>query len=384
MVYLTPQDYDYAVACRRELHRHPETLFDLPRTVAFVREKLDELEIAWSEAGPSSVTAWLGPKDAGTAIGLRADLDALPVQEQTGLEYASETPGKMHACGHDAHTAILLTVARVLKRHEAELKVRVKLLFEPSEEGEISGAKSMVEHGAADDIDLVLATHCDNDVPVGCIGVRAGDYMAACNPITLTFHGKSAHATLPEQGVDAIAMAWEAYGALKAIAAAEAGADTVYIFGMNYFHGGTAHNVISDRCELKISFRYYDRDFAARVEEKCLAKCREIASRYGGTVEANWYCSAPPVYNDPKLTERFRDAVEQTLPGRLVELALRKSTEDFSWFLQKKPGLLFRFGTRNEQTGCTTLAHCSDFRIDERGMEYAAEAFLAFVLRWQA
>lgn len=384
MFYLTPQDYDYAVACRRELHRHPETLFDLEHTVAFVRARLEELGIAWAEAGPSSVTAWIGPEDAGTAIGLRADMDALPIQEQTGLEYASETSGKMHACGHDAHTAILLTVARVLKRHEAELKVRVKLLFEPSEEGEISGAKSMVEHGAADDIDLVLATHCNNDVPVGCIGVRAGDFMAACNPITLTFHGKTAHATLPEQGVDAIAMAWEAYGALKAIAAAEAGVDTVYIFSMNYFHGGTAHNVISDRCELKISFRYYDRDFAARVEEKCLAKCREIANRYGGTVEANWYCSAPPVYNAPELTEQFRGAVEQTLPGRLVELALRKSTEDFSWFLQKKPGLLFHFGTRNEQTGCTTLAHCSDFRIDERGMEYAAEAFLAFVLRWQA
>lgn len=379
-MYVTQSDYEYAVACRRHLHRHPETLFDLENTVAFVRGELDQMGIAWSQAGPSSVTAWIGPENAEARIGLRADMDALPIQERTELDYASEVPGKMHACGHDAHTAILLTVARILKRREAELKARVKLLFQPSEEGEISGAKSMVEHGAADDVDCVLATHCDNDVPVGKIGVRSGDYMAACNPITIVFRGKTAHATLPEQGVDAIAMAWEAYGALQEIAAQEAGEDTIYIFGMNYFHGGTAHNVISDRCELKISFRYYDQDFAARVEKRCLAKCREIAIRFGGSVEPQWYCSAPPVYNDPKLTTRFTQAVENVLPGQVIQLALRKSTEDFSWFLQKKPGLLFRFGTRNEETGCTTLAHCSDFRMDERGMQYAAEAFLSFVL----
>lgn len=379
-MYITQSDYDYAVSCRRYLHRHPETLFDLKNTVTFVREELDKMGIPWSQAGPSSVTAWIGPEEAAVCVGLRADMDALPILEQTGLDYASEVPGKMHACGHDAHTAILLTTARVLKRREQDLKVRVKLLFEPSEEGEISGAKSMVEHGAADDVDYVLATHCDNDVPVGKIGVRAGDYMAACNPITIVFCGKTAHATLPEQGVDAIAMAWEAYEALKTIAAQEARPDTVYIFGVNYFHGGTAHNVISDRCEIKISFRYYDQDFADRVEQQCRGKCLDIAARYGGSVEINWYCSAPPVYNDPQLTDSFAQVVENSLPGQVVQLAMRKSTEDFSWFLQKKPGLLFRFGTRNEQTGCTTLAHCSDFRIDELGMKFAAEAFAAFVL----
>lgn len=378
--YVTKEDYEYAIHCRRYLHRHPETLFDLENTLHFVRGELDGMGIAWSQAGPASVTAWIGPETAKTRIGLRADMDALPIQEQTGLDYASEIPGKMHACGHDAHTAILLTVARILKRQEKDLRVRVKLLFQPSEEGEISGAKSMVEHGAAEDVDLILATHCDNDVPVGKIGVRAGDYMAACNPITLTFRGKSAHATLPEQGIDAIAMAWEAYGALREIAAQEAGENTIYIFGMNYFHGGTAHNVIADQCQLKISFRYYDPDFAARVERRCLEKCRQIAASYGGSVEAKWYCSAPAVYNDPALTAQFVQAVEAVLPGQVVELALRKSTEDFSWFLQKKPGLLFRFGTGNPQTGCTTLAHCSDFRIDEHGMEAAAEAFVSFVL----
>ena len=380
MKYTTPSDFTYAVECRRYLHRHPETLFDLDNTVAFVRAELDKLGIAWSEAGPASVTAWIGPEDAQSKIGIRADMDALPVQEKTDVEFASEIPGKMHACGHDSHTGVLLAVAKILKRHEADMKVRVKLLFQPSEEGEISGAKSMVDHGAADDIDFAICTHCENSLGVGLIGYRAGDYMAACNPITITFHGKTAHATLPEQGVDAIAMAWEAYGELKKIAAAEASQDTIYIFGMNYFHGGTAHNVISDRCELKISFRYYDMDFAKRVEEKCLAKCKEIADRFGGTVEANWYMSAPPIYNNPDLTAKFVASAEKALPGKVVEMPLRKSTEDFSWFLLKKPGFIFRFGTRNEATGCTTLAHCNDFKIDESGMESAIEAFVSFVM----
>lgn len=383
MKYTTASDFNYAVECRRYLHRHPETLFDLDNTVRFVREELDKLDIAWSEAGPASVTAWIGPEDAKTRIGIRADMDALPVQEKTDVEFISEIPGKMHACGHDSHTGVLLAVARILKRHESDMKVRVKLLFQPSEEGEISGAKSMVDHGAADDVDYVICTHCENNLQAGFIGYRAGDYMAACNPITIVFKGKTAHATLPEQGVDAIAMAWEAYGELKKIAAAEAAEDTIYIFGMNYFHGGTAHNVVSDRCELKISFRYYDMDFAARVEEKCLAKCREIADRFGGTVEPNWYMSAPPVYNDPDLTAKFVASSEKALPGKVVEMPLRKSTEDFSWFLLKKPGFIFRFGTRNEETGCTTLAHCNDFKIDESGMESAIEAFTAFVMNME-
>ena len=380
MRYVTEQDFQYAVTCYRQLHRHPELGFDLEHTVAFVRTELENMGIAWSEAGPASVTAWIGPRTAKTAIGFRADMDALPVTEKSGVEYASEIPGRMHACGHDSHTALLLAAARILKRMEDQLPCRVKLLFQPSEECEQSGAKSMVDHGAADDVDFVVCTHCENSMETGIIGYHPGDYMAACNPITITFRGKTAHATRPEEGVDAIAMAVEAYTELQKIAAAEASEDTIYIFGMNYLHGGTAHNVVSDRCDLKISFRYYDMDFAHRVEQKCLAKCREIASRFGGTVEPNWFMSAPPIFNDPALTARFVETVERVLPGCTALMPLRKSTEDFAWFLLKKPGFIFRFGTRNEALDCVGMAHCNDFRIDERGMENAMEAFIQIAM----
>ena len=383
MRYITEQDFEYAVECRRYLHRHPETGFDLDNTVAFVRGELEKMGIAWGEAGPASVTGYIGPENAACTIGIRADMDALPVLEKSGLPYASEIPGKMHACGHDSHTANLLTTAKILKRHESELKARVKLLFQPSEECVDSGAKSMVEHGAADDVDFVVMAHCTNDQPVGSLGYCFGPLAAAADTVDIVFRGKTAHAALPEQGVDAIAMAVEAYTMLKQTAAEEAGTDTRYIFGMNYLHGGTAHNVVSDRCELKITFRYYDMAFAKRVRDRCIAKCEEIAASYGGDVECGWNMVVPPVINDEAVVTRLLPAMETASQGNILTIPSRMTSEDFSWFLLKKPGAAFRFGTRNEAIGCDTAGHGNDFRIDERGMENAIETFVTLAMNME-
>ena len=380
MKYLTAADYDYAVACRRQLHRHPEMLFDLEQTAALVCRELDRMGVTRSEAGPGSVVGWIGPEDASVTVAMRADMDALPIQECTGLPFASEIPGVMHACGHDSHTAVLLTVAQILKRHEQELTVRVKLLFQPSEEGAESGAKSMVEHGAMDDVDCILAAHCDNDLNVGTIGICSGGYMTASTLIHLVFLGKKAHAASPEKGVDAIAMAVEAYGALKQAIAEEAG-DRLHIFGINCLGGGTAPNMVADRCEMTIAFRYYDKALYESFRKRCDEICAQIAVKYGGSVEQSWHTSAPPVYNDPVLTAQFAACVEKVLPQSLQWIDPARVSEDFSWYLEKKPGFLFRFGTRNEETGCTSALHTPDFNIDERGMASAVEAFVGFVLK---
>jgi len=380
MKYVTSADYQYAVQCRRHLHRHPEQLFELDQTVAFVRTELERMGIACSEAGPASVVGYIGPEDAQTTIGIRADMDALPIEEKTGLPYASVHPGLMHACGHDSHTAVLLTVAQVLKRHEAEMNVRVKLLFQPSEEGAESGAKSMVEHGAMDDVDWILAAHCDNELKTGTIGCCAGGYMTASTLIKVVFRGRKAHAAKPEQGIDAIAMGWEAYGSLKQLVA-EAAGDRMCIFGINCVSGGTAPNTVADRCEMTIAFRYYDTELYECVRRLCTSKCEEIAARFGGTAELHWHTSAPPVYNAPKLVARFLASTEAALPGRAAAIPPVKLSEDFSWFLEKKPGFLFRFGTGNEALGCLAPLHSPDFNIDEQGMEAAVEAFAAFIMR---
>lgn len=361
---VTDSDVTYAVQVRRHLHQHPEIGFDLDDTAAYVGAELTKNKIAWTaDYGKCSLSAYVGQPSASRTLAFRADKDALPVVEKTNLPYASLVHGRMHACGHDAHTGILLSVARILKRHQDELPCRVKLLFQPNEEGEPSGARMMMEAGAVDDVDLVLCTHCDNALESGVIGVHAGDYMAACDPITIRFHGKTAHATLAEQGIDAIAMAIEAYPQLISLVENRANGHIPYVFSVGCLQGGAAHNIIADSCEMKISFRYYSQEFASCVKSEITALCRQIAASRGGTVTFHWEMSAPPVHNDEMTTQRLADILSRMTDLCVMEIPRRMSSEDFSWFLTRKPGMIFRFGTRNEAKECTALAHCNDFRL---------------------
>ena len=379
MAYVSDAMFAQTVADRRWLHAHPEVGFDLEDTAAYVRARLDDCGVGWEDCGRCGVIAQIGDCSGDRpVVALRADMDALPVQEASGVPFASVNPGKMHACGHDSHTATLLTVARILKSMEDRLPCGVRLIFQPSEECEISGAKMMVENGAVDGVRLVLGMHCENALEVGKVGVHAGDYMAACVPVNIAFFGRPAHASMPQLGVDAVAMAVRAYEAMKRAVAEEAG-DRRYIWSVGCFHGGTAHNVIPDRCDLVVSFRYFDQAFADRALQRVKAVCHEIAGEMGGRAEVAWHVSAPPVINDEAVAERFRRAAEaHGLP--VTDLPSRMSSEDFSWYLSRCPGAIFRFGTRNEALGCTALAHRADFRIDESGMRAAAEAIVAFVL----
>ena len=373
-----------AVADRRWLHAHPEVDFDLEQTAAYIRSRLDGIGVLHEgDYGTCAVCAHVGDVSGRLPIvALRADMDALPIQEASGVPYASLHPGKMHACGHDSHAAVMLAVARVLKSMEGDLPCGVRMFFQPSEEGVLSGARMMVEHGAMDGVACVVGLHCENTLPTGTIGLHAGDYMAACAPVEIAFIGRPAHAALRTGGVDAVAMAVRAYDAMARAVAEEAG-ERPYIWSVGCFNGGTAHNIIPGRCELKITFRYFDQAFADRAMTRVEAVCAAIAANAGGSAEVKWHVSAPPVINDAAIVERLgRAARARGLP--VVQMPSRMSSEDFSWYLTKAPGALFRFGTRNEALGSTMLAHRADFCIDEDGMRAAIEAFVAFVLDYRS
>ncbi|MCQ2437726.1 MAG: amidohydrolase, partial [Clostridia bacterium] len=216
MRYVTEELFDYAVDIRRTIHRHPEIGFDLDNTVALVTTELDKAGIEHTDRyGKGSVVAFIGNDPAKRTLALRADMDALPLQERSGVPFSSEIDGVMHACGHDAHTACLLTAAKILKAHESELKCNVRLMFQPSEECEQSGAKMMVDNGVLDGVSLVIGQHNETTLPAGRLGLGIGDYQAACVPLTLRFYGKTAHAALAHTGIDALQMGIEAHGALK-------------------------------------------------------------------------------------------------------------------------------------------------------------------------
>jgi amidohydrolase len=196
--------------------------------------------------------------------------------------------------------------------------------------------------------------------------------------MTITFLGKTSHATVPEDGIDAIAMASEAYVKLKDMVKEEAKGQR-YIWSVGRFQGGHVHNVIADRCEMDISYRFYDMDFANRVEAGTRRVCEDIAKAYGGKVEINFKMSTGPVHNDEKLCEDFVKVLEKEgLPLDIVGTKL--SSEDFGWYLTKVPGVFFRFGTRNEELGHTGTAHQNDYTIDEEGMRYGLRAFVAYIL----
>ena len=377
---ITQEDVQYCVDIRRRLHRRPEVGFDLPETAALVKSELEKLGLSvCTDYAPCSAVAFVNPGNPGKTVLLRADMDALPILEKSGVEFASEKPGMMHACGHDAHTAMLLTVGRVLCRVKDKLPVRVMLLFQPSEECEQSGARCMVEHGVTAGVDYAVTIHCGNEHPTGYLGVVAGDYLAACDPITLTFHGKTAHATRFTEGVDAIQMAMQAWEGLKKIVAEEVG-DRKHIFSLGYFHGGTAHNVISDECVVKISFRYYDLAFGAKVRERGVELLEEICARFGGTVDIDWNTSAPPVINDAVLAQRYLESARKVAGDNCGATGVRMGSEDFAWYLTKIPGIATRLGTGNPRKGSTTTGHTNTYRIDEDAFENGILGLCQFIL----
>lgn len=378
-----PQElFQYMSDLYHRLHQCPEIGFDLPETTAIVAAELDAMGIPYTDKyGKCSLVATIGNKEGVPTLGLRADMDALPVHELTDLPFKSRNDGAMHACGHDSHTAILLTAAKVLKEREAELPCNVKLFFQPSEEGAVSGAKMMVDNGCLEGVEAVIATHCETPLQVGTIGCCSGDYMAACIPICLKFYGVTSHATLPENGVDAIAMAVESYGRLKEMVKEEAG-DRSYIWSVGQFTGGEVHNVICDEVTQQISFRYYDEAFAMRVMERAEAICQEIAARFGGRAELQWRISTVALHNDEALNEKLCQVVSKLEGIKLQQMTQKKSSEDFAWFLREVPGILFRYGNGNIAEGITATAHRPDFRIDEEGMKAAVLTFVNFVLEY--
>lgn len=333
------------------------------------------------EYGKGSVVGIINGNCTGKTIGLRADMDALPVQETADVPFKSEIPGAMHACGHDSHAAMLLGAARALKRVEKDLNCRVKLLFQPSEEGEISGAAMMVANGVADDVDMFVGLHTENTLQVGKIGIFSGEYMAACHPYTIEFHGKSVHATQPHRGHDALAMAVKAYNDINLMKCRELDPFAKLVLSVSSIQAGHAHNIITNYAKMLISFRFYNMEVHDLVDRRIKQICRNAAEELDGTVEFTDAISCPAVYNDPGVCAVVHKAALKVVgEENLAEVPQKLSSEDFAHYLTKKPGAMIRIGTRNEAKGCTEAPHNSGFMLDEDGLINGSRLLVQFVL----
>ncbi len=373
-------DSESIVRLRRALHRYPEIGFDLPRTAALVQRELDALGIAWTDRyAPCSVVGSIGQ---GTyTLAIRADMDALPIHERNEVPYRSEIDGAMHACGHDAHTAMLLGTARALKSVEDELKIRVKFIFQPSEEGAESGARVMVENGVMEDVDAIIGLHVENRLDAGCIGVCPGASMAASNPVTIEFSGRSAHATLPQSGHDALAMAVKTYMGIQLMLTREIDPFARYVCSVGQLHAGRAVNVVPDQAWMKLSLRAFDDELLDFIVKRITKIAEHAADELGGEVRVTSTRKAYPVVNDPDIRRDVLDAARAVVgDDGIVDMPVKMSSEDFSFYLREKPGVFFRLGTRNPDKGCVTFPHNDDFMIDEDALAVGSRVCVRFAL----
>jgi amidohydrolase len=373
----------YVVKARRTLHEYPEIGFDLDRTLAFIRGDLDKMGIEYTEKfGRSSLVATINPEKSQFTIGIRADMDALPIIEKNDIPYKSKIDGQMHACGHDAHTAILLDTCRRLAEMRDSINCRVKFIFQAAEEFPPSGAMLMVNDGLMKDIDVVVALHVTPSRPVGKVVLFSGPRNATSDGFHLEFYGKAAHAANQHTGVDAIMMAVKAYTEIEFMVAKEVKATNAVLFNVGAFNGGTANNVVCDHCSMYCTLRTHEASDAELIIGKIKRVIQNIADVSGGRAEYVQDKHYPTVINDPHIAELMKKSAEKIIgEGNVITNAARGlGGEDFAYMLNEKPGCMFDLGVRNEELGYTAGLHKDNFMIDERALAIGSDIFVQFVL----
>lgn len=376
-------DYaSYAAEMRHRIHQYPEIGFDLPKTLALVRQELTAMGIGYTEKyGRSSIVGTINPEKTGFTIGIRADMDALPVQEESNNPYKSQNPGAMHACGHDVHTAILLGTARKLQDIRDQINCRVKLLFTPAEEYIQPGCKEMAEDGVMDDIDCIVALHVNPDFDAGTVGITSGGQGGNSMGFTAEFFGKTAHAAGQHKGNDAIAMAVQAYVAMEQMVSHELPAIEPRMLNIGAFNGGHTNNVICDYCKLFGSARSYSDEVSALMERRIREICEGVAAMNGGRAVVTVTKFLPYVDNHEVVTQRMHLAAEKVLGPENIKANKRSlGGEDFSFLCRRKPGMMFRLGTRGENPDTHCPIHNSHFDVDERCFDVGIRVFTQFVL----
>ena len=375
--------FDYTRDLRRDFHRYPELGFQEVRTAGIVAKELNALglEVA-SGVAETGVVAMLEGGRPGPVVLLRFDMDALPIEEETGAEYASQTPGVMHACGHDGHTAIGLTVARLLHAYQTELAGSVKLVFQPAEEG-LGGARRMVDEGVLTNPrpDYSLALHLWNEKPVGWIAAAAGPTMAASETFAVRITGKGGHGALPHHTVDPVFAAAQVVTALQGIVARNVDPVETAVVSTTYVQGGTTFNVIPPYVDLKGTIR----TFKPEIRELALHRFREtvegIAHALGCMTEITIDDITLAVDNDAILAEKVQKVAAKMFPdATLITEFQTMGSEDMAYMMDDIPGCYFLVGSANPERGLDAKHHHPKFDFDEAALPRAAALMAAAAL----
>lgn len=380
---------DYIVRVRRDLHRIPELGFDLPQTSAYVAAELDKMNIPYKRnTGDSGIIATIVGGKPGKTVALRTDMDALPIREETGFEFSS-TNENMHACGHDAHIAMLLGAAKVLKAHQNELNGSVRLLFQTNEES-VLGAKVIIENGGIVDVDAIFAMH------VGPIftslegkGVKPGSFvvlpsacMASTDKFVIKVKGAGCHGSSPEKSIDPFNIAAHIVISLQAIIARETHAYTPIVLSIGKISGGNAYNIIPDEVVIEGTTRFFDAATRKRVNDRIGEISAAVAATFRGTAETEIVPGPPPLVNNTDMATLAADAVKAVVGDELTITSVphpHPGAEDFAYYMERVPGAWMCLYSNNAEKDICSFLHTSTFNVDEDILWEGSAAYVSIV-----
>ncbi|MFZ4815277.1 MAG: M20 metallopeptidase family protein [Phototrophicaceae bacterium] len=392
---MTPIDFRAAaealreelIAQRRDFHQHPELAFEEVRTAGIVAQTLNALGLeVQTGIGKTGVIGILDGNQPGPTVLVRADMDALPIHEETGAEYASQTPNKMHACGHDGHTTIALGVAKLLSAHRDQINGRVKFVFQPAEEI-AAGARAMIHDGAlnAPHPDVSLGLHLWNTLPFGKLGVADGAVMAGSDSFKLTITGKGGHGASPHQTLDPIVCGAQMISALQSIVSRNVNPLETAVLSVTQFHAGSADNIIPQTAVLRGTIRAYSSAVRDLLVARIIQVAEGVATAMGCTVEFDLFESTKPVINDPTVSAQVRQTMLALVDEEHLLLDERTmGAEDVGLFMTDTPGMYFFVGSANAERGLDAPHHHPRFDFDEAVLPFSvalmARAVASYVL----
>jgi amidohydrolase len=360
------------IEVRRDLHAHPELAFEEIRTASRIAQELAALGVAArTEIGRTGIVATIEGARPGPTLAIRGDMDALPIEEQTGLPFASRAAGKMHACGHDVHSATLLGVAAILKDLSANLSGTVRLIFQPAEEI-LGGARAMIADGALDGVDMALGYHNHPDMPVGRFGYVRGPTYAACDRFDLTVHGVSGHAAYPHTTVDPILAAAHLIAGLQSVVSREVNPLHPCVVTVGAVHGGTVHNIIPDSCKLQATVRTLSAPVRTQAEAAIRRFCAGAETMFRVRCELSWVPGVPPTLNADPVLEKTIAATRRQLGDVVDEGEPSMGAEDFAEFAARVPSFVLRIGSG--APGRADHLHNSAYQPDEACIALGAQA----------
>ena len=365
---ITKEVIERATTHRRHLHMYPEVSGEEVETTRYIREALEAMGLTcWNLKSKTGVVAELGNGE-GPTLALRADIDALPIVEQTGLDYASKNEGAMHACGHDFHTASLLGAVQVLKAQEDKLQGKVRFIFQPAEESN-RGARALISEGVLDGVDAIIGFHNKPELPVGTIGIKSGPLMAAVGQFSVELKGVGTHAAAPHNGNDPIVTSCQIITNLQAIVSRHVSPLSPTVLSISHIEGGNTWNVIPERVFFEGTIRTFYKKDQEKIRSLMDHMVHQMAAVYGQKARMEWIMTPPVVDNDEEVTEIVKETTEQFATVVTPELTL--GAEDFANYMEYVPGRFVFIGT-----GCPYEWHHPSFVVDDAALKDAISYFV--------